>query len=182
MIKKYFSARFGFTLIELLITIAIVGIIAVVAFVALDPARRFADSRDARRWSDTTTILDALKINQVDLVGNYTPVVQALVPSDTNVYMIGTCLAGACLLTCTDQALLPSGAAAVGVNLTALTTGTPSYLAAVPVAPQDPTDVGAQVWTVAQTGFYLRRWVNGSITIGTCQAERAGGLTISVQK
>jgi len=50
----------GFTLIELLVVIAILAILATVVFVALDPATRFADARNSRRWNDVNSILTAV--------------------------------------------------------------------------------------------------------------------------
>jgi prepilin-type N-terminal cleavage/methylation domain-containing protein len=49
----------GFTLIELLVVIAIIAILATVVFVALDPATRFADARNSRRWNDVNSLLTA---------------------------------------------------------------------------------------------------------------------------
>ncbi|MEK9195106.1 MAG: type II secretion system protein, partial [Patescibacteria group bacterium] len=92
--KKVSFSILGFTLIELLITIAIVGIIAVVAFVALDPARRFAEARNATRWTDVVAVLDAIKLYQVDNTGQF-PWVPASVVNG-NRYMIGTCDATTC--------------------------------------------------------------------------------------
>jgi type IV pilus assembly protein PilA len=59
----------GFTLIELLVVIAIIAILAVVVFVALDPAKRFADARDSRRWSAVNNILTAVHESIVDSGG-----------------------------------------------------------------------------------------------------------------
>ena len=50
----------GFTLIELLVVIAIIAILATVVFVALDPATRFADARNSRRWNDVNSVLTAV--------------------------------------------------------------------------------------------------------------------------
>ena len=50
----------AFTLIELLLVVAIIATLAVVVFVALNPAQRLKDSKDARRTSDIDTILSAV--------------------------------------------------------------------------------------------------------------------------
>ncbi len=58
--------RKGFTLIELLVVIAIVAILSTVVFVALNPVGRFADARNARRFSDINSILTAIHQSIVD--------------------------------------------------------------------------------------------------------------------
>lgn len=50
----------GFTLIELLIVLAIIGILAVVVIVALNPGRQFAQARNTQRYSNVNTILNAI--------------------------------------------------------------------------------------------------------------------------
>lgn len=62
----------GFTLIELLVVIAIIAILAVVVFVALDPATRFADARNSRRWNDVNNLLTAVHECIVDNDGSLT--------------------------------------------------------------------------------------------------------------
>jgi len=56
----------GFTLIELLIVIGIIGFLAAAVLVAVDPVKRIQDSRDARRYSEVNTILNAVLTKQVD--------------------------------------------------------------------------------------------------------------------
>jgi prepilin-type N-terminal cleavage/methylation domain-containing protein len=41
--------QLGFTLVELLVVIAIIGVLVAIIFVALDPATRFQQARDAVR-------------------------------------------------------------------------------------------------------------------------------------
>src|SRR3989344_3276547 len=67
MLTKKF--RRGFTLIELLVVIAVIAILAVLVFVALDPATRFADARNSRRWTDVTNISTAVHECIVDSGG-----------------------------------------------------------------------------------------------------------------
>src|ERR1700730_10103182 len=59
----------GFTLIELLVVIAIIAALAVVVFVALNPAQRLRDARDARRTSDVDPLLTAIHSAIVDNKG-----------------------------------------------------------------------------------------------------------------
>lgn len=51
----------GFTLIELLIVMAILGVLAVVVLVAINPAEQLARTRDAGRFSSVTQIGHALQ-------------------------------------------------------------------------------------------------------------------------
>jgi len=49
----------GFTLIELLVVIAIIAILAAIVIIAINPARQFALARNAARWSNVNTVLNA---------------------------------------------------------------------------------------------------------------------------
>src|SRR3989338_11318427 len=66
---SHLSSRKGFTLIELLIVIAIIAALAIAVFVALDPATRIKDAKDARRTADADTILTAIHASIVDTKG-----------------------------------------------------------------------------------------------------------------
>ncbi len=61
--------RKGFTLIELLVVIAILATLAVTVFVAMNPAKRLRDSRDAKRKTDVATILDGIHTYVIDNQG-----------------------------------------------------------------------------------------------------------------
>lgn len=56
------SHRFslGFTLIELLVVIGVIGILAAVVLIAINPGRQFASSRDTQRRSDLYSITNAI--------------------------------------------------------------------------------------------------------------------------
>jgi prepilin-type N-terminal cleavage/methylation domain-containing protein len=54
------SARSGFTLIELLVGLGIIGVLATIVIVAINPTKQLEDSRVAQRLSDRRTIEAAL--------------------------------------------------------------------------------------------------------------------------
>ncbi|MFH1536694.1 MAG: prepilin-type N-terminal cleavage/methylation domain-containing protein [Patescibacteria group bacterium] len=156
----------GFTLVELLIVIAIIAILAAVVFVALDPATRFADSRNSTRWGEATSILNAVLKYQVDNDGSLPTVVAAL--ADDIYYQIGTDADGGCTVTCVEQVVNDvCQDINNGVNLELVD----AYLASVPIDPQG-TDA-------TMTGYYIMKSGEGRITVGSCNAEPTG-TTIEV--
>lgn len=93
-LKKKNSA--GFTLIELLIVVAIIAVIAVVVFVAVNPLQRFQDARNSRRYSDTKSIVDAIRLYQIENKGLTPPGL------DTSWRMLGTATSG-CDIACGES-------------------------------------------------------------------------------
>lgn len=152
----------GFTLIELLIVIAIIAILAGVVFVALDPLSRFQEARDSTRWSDVTSILDAIKVDQVDNGGSYLASITALTAGSN--YTIGTCATGG------DSGCTAKTTQAACADLSGLVTE--GYIAAIP---DDPS-----TGTAAETDYYITKSAAGAITIGACDPE--GGSAISVTR
>ncbi|MBL4693792.1 prepilin-type N-terminal cleavage/methylation domain-containing protein [Candidatus Gracilibacteria bacterium] len=159
----------GFTLIELIIVIAIIGILAAAIFVAIDPARRLNESRNAVRQNDVTQVLDAVVKFQVDNGGTHYSAVAALTAGQFS--QIGTAGTG-CDSGCTAQTTQTAcvNLASIGSN----------YVADIPIDPA--------TGTAAETDYYLSVDANGAITVGSCdpQGEGAGGTgsapTISVTR
>ncbi|HOZ55831.1 MAG: hypothetical protein BWY51_00639 [Parcubacteria group bacterium ADurb.Bin316] len=150
----------GFTLIELLIVIAIVAVIAGATFVALDPLTRFRDSRDARRWSDVSTILSAIKVDQVDNRGSYLAAIDTAATG--TVYMISSSQSGSgtgCSATCAG------GNTTACINLNGLVSN--GKLGVLPVSPKSSGDWGAE----DITGYSLKILDSGAITISACEGE-----------
>lgn len=50
----------GFTLIEILVVVALIAILAAITFIAINPAKAFADARNATRQSAVNEILSAV--------------------------------------------------------------------------------------------------------------------------
>jgi prepilin-type N-terminal cleavage/methylation domain-containing protein len=153
--------RKGFTLIELLIVIAVIAILAASLFVALNPAKRFLDARDAKRNQDAEAIVGGLKAYQVDNNGSYPAAVTALVAGTA--YTIGTNGAAGCDVGCTAKVT-----AAACVDATALVTG--GYIGSVPKDPSTGTDL--------LTDYYMIKNSTGTVEVGSCDPE--GGAAISV--
>jgi prepilin-type N-terminal cleavage/methylation domain-containing protein len=150
----------GFTLIELLIVIAIIAILAAVVFVALNPLQRFKDSRDARRWSNVTELLSAIKLSQVDLGGSY---VASLQSAAAGTYMVGTAANG-CDAGC--DAIVTAAAC---LDLTGLVTS--GHLGSIPMDPSSGT--------AAKTLYYLTKSATGTVTVGACVPEGSAAISVA---
>ena len=159
----------GFTLIELLIVVAIIGIIASVIFVALNPLVRFQDSRDSARWQDVSALATAINIDQVDNGGAY--ITQITNANDGEVYMI---VDGAIVAGCNAQnSVCDTDVTSSGncINLADLVTE--GYLGDVPVSPN-----GAGAWTSSITGYTLEKDTAGFVTIRSCESENSSEIFI----
>lgn len=152
----------GFTLIELLIVITIIVTLASVVFVALDPAKRLSDSRDARRTSDINTVLTAIHTSIVDNKGTL-PTGLSKGMAETQ---IGTGATGCAIAT--------GGCTVVATACVDLTTPLTKYLKSLPIDP-----VGGTTYTAAKTGYSVAVDANGIVTIRACGTEGTTNILIS---
>lgn len=172
--KHLTNIKKGFTLIELLIVIAIIAILAAIAFVALDPLTRFRDARDSKRWGDSTSILSAIKVDQIDNRGNYLYGVRFYnSPAEATSYGTNYMISSATTTSgCNVSACTQATSSAHCVNLSGLVDE--GYLSNLPVSPD-----GEGTWSDTYTGYYMARSQNGAITVGSCEAENTSSITVS---
>lgn len=156
---KKSNLQYAFTLIELLIVIVIIATLAVVVFVALNPAQRIKDARDARRTSDVETILNAIHTSIVDNKGSY--------PSGLSAGMSETQLG----TSGTGCAVSTGGCAVTATACVDLTTPLAKYLKSIPTDPNGGT--------AAKTNYSVVVDTNGIVTVKACGTEGSTNISIS---
>ncbi len=115
----------GFTLVEILVVVALIAILAAVTIIAINPAKNFADTRNATRSSDVTTILNA--VTQYTSEEGHALADLGTVPACT-----------------ADPAVIGTGGVNLGTNLV------DEYIVAVPKDPGSGTDADTG-YTICQT-------------------------------
>ncbi|OGV90809.1 hypothetical protein A3A66_03620 [Microgenomates group bacterium RIFCSPLOWO2_01_FULL_46_13] len=116
--------RKGFTLIELLVVIGIIGILAAVVLIAVNPGRQFASARDTQRRADLYSITNAVYQYATENNGN-----------------VPTTITTARQIICYN----PTGCPAGFSDLTILV---PTYIAAMPADPSTGTQANTNysIW------------------------------------
>lgn len=150
----------GFTLIELLLVIGIIAVLAVVVFVALNPAQRFKDARDARRATDVETLLSAVHSSIVDNKGT----MPAGLSAGMSEAQLGTAASGC--------AISSGGCSVTTAACLDLATPLAAYLKTIPV---DPTST----YTSAKTGYSVVVDSNGIVTVRACGTEGSTNISAS---
>jgi prepilin-type N-terminal cleavage/methylation domain-containing protein len=96
----------GFTLLELLIVIGVLVILIGSLIAAINPARQFAKANNARRWSDVTSLLNAVSQNIIDNRGVWTCSDYPQITTSTSGHFISNTEANIC--NCLVPRYLPS--------------------------------------------------------------------------
>ncbi len=144
----------GFTLIEVLLVVAIIAILAGIVIIAVNPSKQIADSQNAQRSSDVSTILNA--VYQYALDNNGT------LPATITTTATEVCsTTGA---TCSANSK---------VDLGVLTTNS-KYVVSIPKDPKC-----ASVCSTVGTGYKILKNSNNRVTV---TATYASGKTISVTR
>jgi prepilin-type N-terminal cleavage/methylation domain-containing protein len=158
-------AKKGFTLIELLIVIAIIGILAAIVLVAVDPAKRLAQARDARRSGEVNALLNAMLNSTVDNKGILPGTLATAVAGQA--YVLGTASNTCGVPTCPDAGVIVNNSC---LDLTPALVDT--YIAQMPIDPRGSSVVGGFTYAASSTGYYVTKSASGRILVGACQHER----------
>lgn len=150
----------GFTLIELLIVIVIIATLAVVVFVALNPAQRFKDARDARRTADVETILTAIHASIVDNKGT----LPTGLTTGMSEVQLGSAGSGCAVAT--------GGCNVVAGACTNLATPLAAYLKTIPVDPNLAANS-------THTNYSVVVDSNNIVTVKACGTEGTTNISIS---
>ncbi len=167
--KKSFNIN-GFTLIELIVVVAIIGLLAASAFVAINPAKRVGNAADAKRWSDVTAIADAISHYAVDNNGALPSGVDDATPNTS--YMINILGgSGSGSETCSTISAT-DGKRDIATNIV------PTY---IPTVPSDP-DVTKVIAEADGVGYYIIKDSAGRVKVGACNESDYATASIYVQR
>lgn len=161
MTKKNVLKNSGFTLIELLVVIGIIGILAAIVLVAVNPGRQFAQARDSQRRADLLGITNAVYQYAAEHNGslpdtNTDPLVNSFPSTPTCIGSGGSCF---------DLGAAGEIEAAVGQQELVV----PTYIAAIPRDPSTGVD--------ADTGYTIYRDANGRL-VASASGELSGVITV----
>lgn len=149
----------GFTLIEILLVVALISVLAGIVILAINPSKQLADTRNAQRRTDVTTILDAVYQYAIDTNG--------AVPSGI---VSGTCNGS----TAANEICKFGGTCTGLVNLSVLTTNA-KYLVSIPTDPRATIGGGAN-----GTGYFITKTDDDRLNV--CAPSAESGATISVTR
>ncbi len=144
----------GFTLMEILLVVAAIGILAGIVILALNPSKQLADTRNAQRWSDVNTILNAIYQYSIDNDGD----LPTSIPSSSN------CNAA-------TQEICKTDTSCTGLtDLSDLTDGE-VYLVAMPYDPSEAT--------TTSTDYGVVKSDDGRITVCAPSAEESETIEVT---
>ncbi len=146
----------GFTLVELLVVIGIIGILFAVILIAVDPARRFSEARNAVRRQDVRDIVEAVLEFMTDNRGNFPTNLDTVAGS---YQVLGTHTAGCDASACAGLAASDLTTSCADLSGSLVET----YLAEIPADPSTGTD--------GNTRYAIDRTTGNRIEVVACDAE-----------
>ena len=160
------GAKGGFSLVELLMAMAIVGILAGLVIVAINPTKQMADARNTQRKFDVNTLLNAFGQYSVDSGGFFQPRRVDGIP-----LIAGCAVNTSPKKLCKPTTLHGSGSGMCGdatIQCAFSRHLTGAYIAGVPHDPWDAEDSAADLATV---DYYVSSNAPGRFRVDAENAE-----------
>jgi prepilin-type N-terminal cleavage/methylation domain-containing protein len=132
------ALRPGFTLIEIILVVALIGILASVVIIAINPAKQFASTNNAKRRADINVISSAVNQYLID----HKSLPSTITPTSTEICVTGGSCAGL-------------------IDLSVLTNGQ-LYLTSIPIDPTTTSTNGTGYTIALSTAG--RFWINAPLT------------------
>ena len=159
------NIRKGFTLIELLVVIGIIGILAAIVLVAVNPGRQFAQARDTQRRSDLLQITNAIYEFAAEHGGNLPDTDND--DTASNFPTASTCIgSGASCFDLASAGAQDGADAGTEIDLPVV----PTYIAGIP---EDPS-----TGISADTGYSIYLDTATGRVIASASGELAGTITV----
>jgi prepilin-type N-terminal cleavage/methylation domain-containing protein len=149
--RKKYNSR-AFTLIELIIIIAIIGILAGIGIVFINPGKQLANTRNTKRKVDVNTILNAVYQYSIDNNGRFPSGIDSVASTSQ---VLGTSIAN-CHLTCLATTTISS---CLDLRNDLIS----EYINEIPF---DSISGSA-----TNTDYYINKDENNRIIVGTCNSE-----------
>jgi prepilin-type N-terminal cleavage/methylation domain-containing protein len=147
--KQKNSKNSGFTLLEILLVVAAIGILAGIVIFAINPTRQLAQTRNAQRRVDVTTIINAVHQYAIDNKG--------VLPATITSSATGVCKSGA--TSCSGL-----------IDLSVLTANG-KYLTSLPADPSNTS--------TTTTGYLISVDDNGRVTVSAPSAEQSETISVT---
>ena len=152
----------GFTLIEILVVIGLIAVLSAIVIIAINPARQFAQGRNAQRVSNVNAILNAIGQKMADNKGLFT---------DANC---------AVDIPTTTSTIASTGSSAPAPTVDLRPCLVPTYISEIPV---DPANSLAWNGTNYNTNYQVIKDSSGRVTVIASTLEPAlGNPVISVTR
>ncbi len=151
----------GFTLIEVLLVVAIIGILAAIVIIAINPRKQLGDTNDAKRRADVTTILNGVYQYTID---NHGVIPSTITSTSTEICGTPAATSGQCVLA--------------GLIDLSVLTNSETYLTAIPTDPTASTSTTTlSNGTVTGTGYRILTSSNRRITVSSMAPQSTTTIT-----
>ena len=156
------TTKRAFTLVELLLAIGIMGILASIVIVAINPGKQMGDARNTQRKFDVNTILNAFGQYAIDANGLFHPI-----------SVDGTDLSSNCFATATNKKLCkatitPSECATASCVWSRHLSG--AYISTIPSDPSDDESTASEQLMV---DYLVRSLSPGRVEVNAPNAENS---------